>query len=102
MNEGENRVREINLQWTAGFDKTFSKIHVNAFVGAYPYRRVPGTSPDGLLRAMTRAGIDVKAPTREGLRLAVEYLAETESSFRNGAEVEESKKKRLGWIKQVA
>ncbi|HKW43051.1 MAG TPA: Rab family GTPase [Thermoplasmata archaeon] len=51
---------------------------------------------------MTRAGIDVKAPTREGLRLAVEYLAETESSFRNAAEVEASKKKRLGWIKEVA
>ena len=34
------------------------RIDVNAFVGAYPYRRVPGTSPDGLLRAMARAGID--------------------------------------------
>lgn len=34
------------------------RIDVNAFLGAYPYRRVPGTSPDGLLRAMTRAGID--------------------------------------------
>ena len=34
------------------------RIDVNAFVGAYPYRRVPGTSPDGLLHAMARAGID--------------------------------------------
>jgi len=34
------------------------RIDVNAFLGAYPYRRVPGTSPDGLLRAMERAGID--------------------------------------------
>ena len=34
------------------------RIDVNAFLGAYPYRRVPGTSLDGLLRAMTRAGID--------------------------------------------
>jgi len=34
------------------------RIDVNAFLGAYPYRRVPGTSPDGLLRAMGRAGID--------------------------------------------
>ncbi len=33
MNEAEQRVREINLQWMAGFDKSFSKIHVNAFVG---------------------------------------------------------------------
>ena len=34
------------------------RIDVNAFLGAYPYRRVPGTSPDGLLRAMARAAID--------------------------------------------
>jgi uncharacterized protein len=34
------------------------RIDVNAFLGAYPYRRVPGTSPDGLLQAMERAGID--------------------------------------------
>src|SRR5947208_1745199 len=51
---------------------------------------------------LTRAGVDVKAPTREGLRLAVDYLAETESSFRNAADVEASKRKRLGWIKEVA
>lgn len=51
---------------------------------------------------LTRAGVDVKAPTREGLRLAVEYLAEAESSFRNAADVEESKAKRLRWIKNVA
>ena len=34
------------------------RIDVNTFLGAYPYRRVPGTSPEGLLRAMTRTGID--------------------------------------------
>jgi len=34
------------------------RIDVNAFLGAYPYRRVPGTSADALLRAMTRAAID--------------------------------------------
>ncbi len=34
------------------------RIDVNAFLGAYPHRRVPATSPDGLLRAMARAGID--------------------------------------------
>ena len=34
------------------------RIDVNAFLGAYPYRRVPGTSADALLRAMTRTGID--------------------------------------------
>jgi uncharacterized protein len=35
------------------------RIDVNSFVGAYPFRRVPGTSPDGLLRAMDRVGIDL-------------------------------------------
>ena len=28
------------------------RIDVNAFVGAYPWRRVPGTSPESLLQAM--------------------------------------------------
>jgi predicted TIM-barrel fold metal-dependent hydrolase len=31
---------------------------VNAFVGSYPFRRVPGTSPDALLAAMDRVGLD--------------------------------------------
>jgi hypothetical protein len=34
------------------------RIDVNAFLGAYPYRRVPGTSPEALRHAMDRAGID--------------------------------------------
>lgn len=34
------------------------RIDVNSFLGAYPYRRVPGTSPDALLAAMHRTGID--------------------------------------------
>jgi predicted TIM-barrel fold metal-dependent hydrolase len=34
------------------------RIDVNAFVGAYPFRRVPGTSPGALLAAMDRAGLD--------------------------------------------
>jgi uncharacterized protein len=31
---------------------------VNCFVGAYPYRRVPGTSVESVLRAMDRVAID--------------------------------------------
>jgi predicted TIM-barrel fold metal-dependent hydrolase len=31
---------------------------VNAFLGSYPYRRVPGTSPEALLEAMDRTAID--------------------------------------------
>ncbi len=34
------------------------RIDVNSFVGAYPFRRVPGTSTDSLLSAMDRVGID--------------------------------------------
>lgn len=34
------------------------RIDVNTFVGAYPFRRVPGTSPDALLRALDRVEVD--------------------------------------------
>lgn len=34
------------------------RIDVNAFVGAYPWRKVPGTSPEALVRALDRAAID--------------------------------------------
>lgn len=34
------------------------RLDVNSFLGSYPFRRVPGTSPEALLRAMDRAGVD--------------------------------------------
>jgi predicted TIM-barrel fold metal-dependent hydrolase len=34
------------------------RLDVNSLLGAYPFRRVPGTSPDALLRAMDRVAID--------------------------------------------
>ena len=34
------------------------RIDVNAFLGAYPYRRVPGTSVGALLKAMARTAVD--------------------------------------------
>jgi hypothetical protein len=34
------------------------RIDVNAFLGAYPYRHVPGTSPEAVGNAMARVGID--------------------------------------------
>lgn len=34
------------------------RIDVNSFLGSYPYRRVPGTSPEALLRAMDRVAVD--------------------------------------------
>ncbi|HEU5303845.1 MAG TPA: hypothetical protein VFU40_04295, partial [Gemmatimonadales bacterium] len=34
------------------------RLDVNSFLGAYPFRRVPGTSPEALLRAMDRTHVD--------------------------------------------
>lgn len=34
------------------------RVDVNAFVGSYPYRRVPGTAAESLLAAMDRTGLD--------------------------------------------
>lgn len=34
------------------------RVDVSAFVGSYPWRRVPGTSPEALLGAMDRTGVD--------------------------------------------
>ncbi|MEP7107023.1 MAG: SusC/RagA family TonB-linked outer membrane protein [Ferruginibacter sp.] len=39
MSEREDRVREINYEWTLGFNKKFNKIGVNAFVGGNRMRR---------------------------------------------------------------
>ncbi len=50
---------------------------------------------------LTRAGVDINAPTKEGLRLAVEYLAEVEAGFKNADEVEANKLRRLAWIKEA-
>jgi len=50
---------------------------------------------------LTRAGVDINGPTKEGLRLAVEYLAETEAGFKSAEEVEANKLRRLAWIKEA-
>ena len=34
------------------------RIDCNAFLGAYPWRKVPGTSADALLKALARTKID--------------------------------------------
>ena len=48
LSEGENRVREINLEAMLGFNKEFGNIGVNAFVGANRMRRNNETiSADG-------------------------------------------------------
>jgi uncharacterized protein len=35
-----------------------ARIDVNAFLGAYPWRKIPGTSPEALLKAMDRVEIE--------------------------------------------
>lgn len=47
---------------------------------------------------LTRANVDVKNPSAETLRQAVEYLAEVEKEFKSPEEVEENKRRRLEWI----
>ncbi|HLT79979.1 MAG TPA: SusC/RagA family TonB-linked outer membrane protein [Cyclobacteriaceae bacterium] len=39
LSEGEDRVKEINMEWMLGFDKEFGNISVNAFVGGNRMRR---------------------------------------------------------------
>lgn len=51
-----------------------------------------------LRQEITRAGIDVRSPTREGLRRAVDYLAEAESEFRDRDAVVRSRERRLAWV----
>jgi hypothetical protein len=34
------------------------RLDINSFLGSYPFRRVPGTSPDALLRALDRVAVD--------------------------------------------
>ena len=35
-----------------------TRVDCNAFLGAYPWRKVPGTSPDALVKALRRTSID--------------------------------------------
>jgi hypothetical protein len=43
---------------THSFPRRLMRVDVNGIVGAYPYRRVPGTEPDSVIAAMDRVGID--------------------------------------------
>ena len=45
-----------------------------------------------------RAGVDVKAPTVDALRQAVEYLAEVERDFKGAEEIAANRERRLGWV----
>lgn len=49
----------------------------------------------------TRAGIDVKAPTKGGLLRVVEYLAEVEGGFKPAEQVSENRTRRLSWVRKA-
>lgn len=49
----------------------------------------------------TRAGIDVKAPTKSGLLQVLDYLAEVEQGFKTADRVSENKSRRLGWMRKA-
>ena len=45
------------------------RVDCNAFLGAYPWRKVPGTSPEQLLSAMDRAGILTQSAPRRFIQV---------------------------------
>jgi len=49
----------------------------------------------------TKAGVDVKAPSREGLARVVELLAEVEQGFKPPERVAENRSRRLGWVRKA-
>ena len=52
-------VEERRAHFPAGqFPQRLMRIDVNAFLGGYPFAKVPGTSPGDVLAAMDRVGID--------------------------------------------
>ena len=50
-----------------------------------------------LRQEVLRAGVDVRSPTREGIRKLVEYLAEAETEFKDGLTVAHNRERRLEW-----
>ena len=49
----------------------------------------------------TKAGIDVKSPSKEGLLKVVEYLAEVEQGFKPAERVAENRSRRLAWVRKA-
>lgn len=49
----------------------------------------------------TKAGLDVKAPSKDGLLRVVDFLAEIEQGFKPSQRVSENKSRRLGWIRKA-
>jgi len=51
-----------------------------------------------LREQFSRAGLDVKNPSKDGLMKAIDLLADVERSFKSESDVERAKEKRLNWI----
>ena len=49
----------------------------------------------------TRAGVDVKAPSKDGLLRLVEYLAGVEQGFKPAERVTENRTRRMGWLRKA-
>jgi small GTP-binding protein len=54
-----------------------------------------------LRQEIARAGIDVRNPSKEGVRKVVEYLAEAESEFIDEKKVQSNLKIRMDWAKNI-
>ena len=51
---------------------------------------------------LARAGLNIRAPTRDGILLAIELLGEVEAGFRNADEVETNKVRRMAWVREAS
>ena len=49
----------------------------------------------------TKAGVDVKAPTKDGLLRVIDYLAEVEQGFKPAAQVSENRSRRVSWVRKA-
>ena len=54
-----------------------------------------------LIPQFDRAGVNIRNPTKEGLRKVVEYLAEMESLMKDPMEVAENKRRRMQWVEKI-
>ncbi|MFQ6060563.1 MAG: hypothetical protein ACE5KV_04580, partial [Thermoplasmata archaeon] len=54
-----------------------------------------------LRQEISRAGIDIRSPSKEGLLKVVEYLAEAESEYRDTKIVLANKERRMKWVRSV-
>ncbi|UCE74714.1 MAG: GTP-binding protein [Methanomassiliicoccales archaeon] len=55
-----------------------------------------------LRQEVTRAGLDINNPTKEGILKAIEYLAEAESEYMDEKTVLDNREKRMDWARKVS